>query len=56
MRSLPAQARATCLRTVTSCVMRHPPIFIPRAFLPLDLNDIDNYSQVTLSRFVRISA
>lgn len=56
MRSLPAQARAMCLRTVTYCVMRPPPLFILRAFLPLDLNDIDNYSQVMFSRFVRISA
>lgn len=56
MRSLPAQVRATCLRTVISCVTRLPQIFTPRPSLPLDLNDIDNYSQVTLSRFVRISA
>lgn len=56
MRSLPAQARATSLRTVIYCVMRHPPILPPCLSLPLDLNDIDNYSQVTLSRFVRISA
>lgn len=56
MRSLPTQARATSLRTVISCVMRHPPILTPCPSLPLDLNDIDNYSHIEFSRFVRIFA
>ncbi|EJS95932.1 Hypothetical protein Y17_0908 [Pectobacterium wasabiae CFBP 3304] len=46
MRSLAMQVRTASLRTVIACVIKHPPITTPCVFLPIDLNDIDNYSQM----------
>ncbi|GKW19301.1 hypothetical protein PEC302107_10300 [Pectobacterium araliae] len=47
MRSLSAQAHTTSQRTAIACIMSSPRILTLRVLLPLDLNDIDNYSQMT---------
>ncbi|TCV06142.1 hypothetical protein EDC54_10443 [Samsonia erythrinae] len=56
MRSLLVQARHDGLLTTFYRAARFAFILILRSSLPLDSNDIDNYSQKTLSRFVRIAS
>lgn len=55
MRFLSLQVRPSNPLASVANITRYPSVSTSRIFMPLDLNDIDNYSHIVFSRFVRIS-